>query len=104
MQTFMHENDERPTFTYDTWDPETGAFRDNTVTLGEDGVIAVLVDPETGEVNEWITDDTCRETAVNFATWGDMHAIYDRDGNESPLVASMRHERELYGDCFGVEV
>ena len=104
MRTIMYENDERPAFAYAMRDQETGEFRDNTVTLGEDGVIAVLVDPETGEVNEWVTTDTCRETAVNVATWGDMHAIYDPDGNESPLVASMRHERELYGDCFGTEM
>lgn len=104
MRTKLYESDERPTFTYDTWDPETGAFRDNTLTLGEDGVIAVLVDPETGDVNEWVTTDTYWEAAVNFATWGDMHAIYDPDGNEYDLVTRMRHERELYGDCFGTEM
>ena len=104
MMTIMYENDERPAFNYAAWDPDTGDFRDNTVTLGEDGVIAVLVDPETGKVNEWVTMDTCRETAVNFATYGDMHAIYDWDGNEYELVTRMRYERELYGDCFGTEM
>ena len=104
MRTIMYENDERPTFTYDTWDPDAGEFRDNAITLGEDDVIAVLTDPETGEVNEWVTTYTCRETAVNLAPWGDMHAVWDPEGNEYPLVASMRHERELYGDCFGTDM
>lgn len=104
MRTIMYENDVRPKFAYGMWDRERGEFRDNTVTLGEDGVIAVLVDPETGEVNEWITMDTCLETAVSFATYGDMYAILDVDGNEYGTVAAMRHERELYGDCFGMEM
>lgn len=97
MKTYVHT--EPVSLSYEIW--SKGCFHPATVTLGTMGVVAVLTDPETGEVVEWVTTDTCRDTAVNVATWGDLHIM---EGDDNPLVASMRFERELYGDCFGMEM
>lgn len=85
------------TFTY--WTPNG----DDTVTLGEDDVIAVLVDDD-GEVYEWFTSDTYFETVTNFATNMPNFVHLPIDDTNRQVIELALRERALYADCFGIEI
>lgn len=90
---------EHPGKTFHYWTPNGG----DSVTLGVDGVIAVLVDND-GEVYEWLTDETWPETVSNFATQApNFHHLPIDDTNRNVIEIALR-ERALYADCFGLEI
>lgn len=76
---------------------------DDTVTLGEDGVIAVLVDSE-GEVYEWFTTETYSETVANFATSAPNFIHLPIDDTNREVIELALRERALYADCFGIDL
>lgn len=97
-------------FTYSEYVSYTnlpGGFEERIVTLGEDGVIGVWTDSN-GELIEWLTEDTYWETAQNFATCGENFHYIDQgephDMTPAKLIALVLRERELYADCFSVEL
>lgn len=90
---------EQPGKTFHYWTPNGG----DSVTLGVDGVIAVLVDDD-GEVYEWFTNETYRDTVANFATYvANLHHLPIDDTNRNVIEIALR-ERALYADCFGLEI
>ena len=84
---------------YTYWTPNG----DDTVTLGEDDVIAVLVD-NAGEVYEWFTDETYRDTVANFATNAPNFIHLPIDDTNREVIELALSERALYADCFGIEI
>ena len=85
---------EQVEFTY--WTPGG----DRTVTINEDDVTGIVYDPVEKEVIEWFTGDTPWETIVNFATSG--ADFYYRPEGEN--IRRGLKERELYADCFNIEL
>ena len=85
------------TFTF--WTPNGN----NTVTLGDDDVVAVLVDGE-GEVYEWFTDETYPDTVANFATNAPNFIHLPIDDTNRKVIEIALRERALYADCFGIEI
>ena len=76
------------------------------IEMGEAGrdypVIMILLDDD-GGIGEWLNADTYFETVQNFAT--SYPTLLICEGFEDhKLVKLALHERELYADCFGLEV
>lgn len=82
------------------------AYREEykTITLGE-GILALVICPESGELLEWITADTPWETAQNVATWGELvisQEVWEMDDRPLSIVRAM-HEATLCADNLGLE-
>lgn len=71
------------------------------VKLGEDNVIAVVLDDDC-ELIEWITDDSTQEFVVNIATQGKWLIVLDTAYKSDNIQAAI-NERDLYADCFNAE-
>jgi len=68
--------------------------------LGIDGVMAVIIDDE-GYGYEVMYADSDPEFVTNYATQGPAVVLDWEDEQEPRTIAILRHERELYADCFG---
>lgn len=68
------------------------------VRLGEDDVIAVILD-DNAELVEWVTEDADLEFVVNVATQG-KYLIYLESAQDTAQVRTAMSERALYADCF----
>lgn len=68
------------------------------VKLGEDDVIAVILD-DNAELVEWITEDAGLEFVANVATQG-KYLIYLESAQDTVQVQAAISERALYADCF----
>lgn len=77
------------------------------VSMGESGdagdvTIMIMVDDD-GDVYEWFNSGTPWETVQNFAT-GAATLLICAGYEDHELVQVALRERELYADCFGIEV
>ena len=83
---------------------ETGdwVFAETRVTLGENDVIAIKYDHDSGDtLMDWVTEDTYFETTQTLANSGGNWLVLD-SAVSHPNVKIIIKEQELWNDCFGI--
>ena len=90
-----------PTFPAYYWNGESGTLDNHPITLGEDGVIGILVSD--GECYEYFTKDTYIDTVVNFATHAEeLHFLHSASTTRNVMAAIA--ERALMADNNGLPI